>query len=92
VWLVDVPTAGHAGELRLEQVKMMINYWRQSENAAAYGKILGIGAQRHPLMSKYMLLKGDSGPMSTAGKPYSIPIALRSDRTPLRTSVLQDYQ
>jgi hypothetical protein len=76
VRLVDVPTTGDTGELRREQVKMVINYWRQFENAAAYSKILGIDAQRHPLMSIFMLLKGDLGPMSTKRKPHPIPIAL----------------
>jgi len=76
VRLVDVPTTGNTGELRREQVKMEINYRQQPENAAAYGKILGIDAQRHPLRSICMLLKGDSGPMSTTGKPHPIPIAL----------------
>jgi len=71
VRLVDVPTTGDTGELRREQVKMVINYWRQSENAAAYSKILGIDAQRHPLMSIFMLLKGDLGPMSTKRKPQT---------------------
>jgi hypothetical protein len=55
---------------------MVINYCQQPENAAAYGKILGIDSQRHPLMSICMLLKGDSGPMSTTGKPHPIPIAI----------------
>ena len=72
---VDVPTTGNTGELRREQVKMVINYWRQSENGAAYGNILEIGVQRYTFMSKYSLLKGDSGLMSTAGKPHPIPIA-----------------
>jgi hypothetical protein len=55
---------------------MMRNDWRQPEKAAAYGLILGIEAHEHQLMSTCTLLKGDSGLMSTTGKPHSIPIAL----------------
>jgi hypothetical protein len=47
------------------------------ENAAAYGNILGIDAQGHPLMSIDMLLKGDSGTNISAGKPHPISIAMR---------------
>jgi hypothetical protein len=77
VRLVEVPTTGNTGELRLKQVKMVINYCQQPENAAAYGKILGIDAHQQPLMSICMLLKGDSGRIITAGKPHIIPIAMR---------------
>jgi len=46
------------------------------ENAAAYGNILGIDSQGHPLMSIDMLLNGDSGTNISAGKPHPIPIAI----------------
>ena len=69
------PYSGEIAELRREQAKMVINYWRQAEKAAEYGIILGIDAQRHPLRSKSIPLKDDPGPMSTAGKPHPIPIA-----------------
>jgi hypothetical protein len=45
VRLLNVPAAGNTGKLRLEQVKMMSNYGRQAEKAAAYGIILGIESQ-----------------------------------------------
>jgi hypothetical protein len=74
VRLLDFPAAGNTGLLRLEKVKMMDNYWQQSENADACGKILGIDTQQQQLILKCTLLKGDSGPMITAGKPHIIPI------------------
>jgi hypothetical protein len=46
VRLVDVPTTGNTGELRLKQVKMVINYCQKPENAAADGKISGIDAHQ----------------------------------------------
>jgi hypothetical protein len=55
---------------------MVINYRIQYENAAWYGKIFGVDALWLTLISKYLLLRGNSGPMSTTGKPHPIPIAL----------------
>jgi len=39
---------------------MVINFWLPFENAAAYGTICKIDMHRRPIMSKYLLLKGNS--------------------------------
>jgi len=75
-WFGNNSVTSGTGYRSLEKGKRSIQHLELPLNETLYGTICRINDQLQLVMSKYILLTGESGPMFKTRKPYTIPIEI----------------